>query len=317
MAINTLQMATNMTEALDKAVVQKAVTGFFADNALGAKFVGAKTVSIPDMDQDGLGDYDRDNGYVQGGLTVNRTTYTLAMDRGRKFQLDRMDNDEVGIANLAGQVSGEFVRTKVVPEVDAYVLSKLATLAKTNSQTVSIGTSSTLAADCYTMFQKALMSVQEACGFGEQELVAFVSPTFLAALNSSTAFTRSIIQSDFAKGDINMRVRSIDGCAILPVSAARMKSAFTFYDGTTDTSATDGGVNQKPGGFVPASGAKSVGLILCPKTLGGLVKKTEKVRIFTPEQNQHADAWQIDYRIYYDYFTKKSEKKQVWAYIEA
>lgn len=46
--------------------------------------------------------------------------------------------------------------------------------------------------------------------------MAFVSPTFLAALNSSTAFTRSIIQSDFANGDINMRVRSIDGCAILP-----------------------------------------------------------------------------------------------------
>lgn len=42
MAINTLQMATNMTDALDKAVVQKAVTGFFADNAPGANLWGPR-----------------------------------------------------------------------------------------------------------------------------------------------------------------------------------------------------------------------------------------------------------------------------------
>lgn len=38
---------------------------------------------------------------------------------------------------LAGQVLGEFVRTRVVPEMDAYCLSKLAGLAVTNKQTVT------------------------------------------------------------------------------------------------------------------------------------------------------------------------------------
>ena len=316
MSINTLAMATKMTEELDKAIVQKAVTGFLADNALGAKFVGAKTVSIPDVVMDGLGDYDRDGGFPQGGVTVARKTYTLTMDRGLTFQIDAQDNDEVGVANLAGQVAGEFVRTKVVPEVDAYVLSKLAALANTKSHTVSIGSGSTLEADCYKMFNKALMGVQEACGFDGTELVAFVSPTFWAALNNSTAFTRQILTSDFKRGELTTQVKSINGCALLPVSSDRMKNSFTFYDGKTDTSASSG-TNQKPGGFVPASGAKGVGLIIVPKNIGGLVKKTEKVRIFAPGENLTADAYKIDYRIYFDMLVPKKREGAVYAYIEA
>lgn len=135
--INSLEFQSKLTGELDKALVQSAQTSFFADNAMRSKFVGARTVLIPDVDMQGLGNYDRDNGFVTGALTVSSTAYTMAMDRGRSFQLDREDNDETGIANLAGQVMGEFIRTKVSPEMDAYVLSKLATLATTKSHTVT------------------------------------------------------------------------------------------------------------------------------------------------------------------------------------
>ena len=118
MSINTLEFAQNMTKELDKAAGQKTVTGFLADNSLRARFVGANKVLIPEVEISGLGDYDRDTGFVTGTITVSSTPYTLTMDRGRSFQLDREDNDETGIANLAGQVMGEFVRTRVVPEVD-------------------------------------------------------------------------------------------------------------------------------------------------------------------------------------------------------
>lgn len=316
MSINTLAMATKMTDALDKAVVQKSVTGFLADNALSAKFVGAKTVSIPDMELNGLGNYDRDEGFPQGSIAITRQTYTLAMDRGRTFMIDAQDNDETGVADLAGQIAGEFVRTKVVPEMDAYVISSLAQLAKTKSQTVTLGTSKTLEDDCYKMFNTALMKVQEATGFGGDELVAIVSPTFWAALNNSTAFTRQIINSDFKRGEVTTQVKSINGCALLPCSADRMKSAYTFYDGKTDASGT-GGVNQKTGGFVAASNAKDIGLLIFPRKIGGLVKKTEKVRIFAPNDNLNADAYKIDYRIYYDFFVVKSKEGMVYTYITA
>ena len=66
--MNLITFAQTMTGELDKAVVSKPVTGFFADNALRSRFVGAKTVLIPEMEMSGLGDYDRDTGFVKGSL---------------------------------------------------------------------------------------------------------------------------------------------------------------------------------------------------------------------------------------------------------
>ena len=301
MAINTLEFNTTMTRELDKAVVQKSATGFLADNALRAKFVGAKTVLIPDVDMSGLGDYDRDNGFVGGSITVANQPYTLTQDRGRSFQLDREDEDETGIANLAGEVLAEFVRTKVVPEMDAYVLSNLATYAATEGQTLSGSTS-----DPYALFTDALSRVQDAIGYDE-ELVAFMDNTMLSALQKSEEISRSILVSDFKKGEVNLKVRKLDGVSLLPVEKSRMKTAYSFLDGETE--------GEEAGGFAPADSAKSIGLLIMPKRAASLIKKTEKTRTFSPNQNQNADAYKIDYRVYYDVFVKNSLGGGIFVYL--
>ena len=56
-------------------------------------------------------------------------------------------------------------------------------------------------------------------------------------------------------------------------------------------------------------------MLVCPKSGAHLVKKTEKMRIFTPEQNIDADAYKFDYRIYYDVFVNKSGLDAVWAWL--
>lgn len=224
------------------------------------------------------------------------------MDRARSFQLDREDEDETGIAGLAGQVLGEFVRTKVVPEVDAYCLSKLAGLAITHAHTVT-GTPET---DAYKMFNDACAAVQSAAGFDEP-LVCFVDPTMWKAIQTSDELTRLMVTTDFKKGDLNMQVRSINGVAILPVSEARMKTAYTFYDGITS--------GEEEGGFAPMEAAESIGMLVMPKRGASLVKKTERVRTFTPGQNQAADAYKFDYRTYYDLILKNSVIEAVYAYV--
>ena len=301
MAINTLEFNTTMTRELDKAVVQKSATGFLADNALRAKFVGAKTVLIPDVDMSGLGDYDRDNGFVGGSITVANQPVTLTQDRGRSFQLDREDEDETGIANLAGEVLAEFVRTKVVPEMDAYVLSKLATYAETAEQTLEGSTD-----EPYKLFSDALSRVQDAIGYDE-ELVAFMDNTMLSALQKSEEISRSILVSDFKKGEVNLKVRSLDGVSLLPVEKSRMKTAYSFLDGETS--------GEEAGGFTPADGAQDIGLLIMPKRAASLIKKTEKTRTFSPNQNQNADAYKIDYRVYYDVFVKNSLGGGIFVYL--
>lgn len=302
MSLNLESISVKMTDELDKAVVQKPVTGFMADNNLRGKFVGTKTVMIPEMNISGLGDYDRDTGFVSGTVSVTAKPFTLTMDRGRSFQLDREDNDESGIADLAGQIMGEFVRTQVVPEVDAYVLSKLAGYAVSATQTI-VGDP---VEDGFEMLSEAIANAQNAVGYDE-ELVAFVDSKMLVALQNSPDVTRHLVMNDFKKGELHTQVNSLNGVAILPVPDSRMKTAYEFYDGTT------GG--QEEGGFAPADNAQSIGMLVLPRRAASLIKKTEQVRCFDPAHNLKADAWKLDYRLYYDVVVKDSLKNGIYAYV--
>ncbi len=302
MPINSIAYNEKLTEELDRALVQRSVTGFLADNALRAKFVGAKTVLIPDVTMQGLGDYDRESGFVQGAVTVANTPYTLSKDRGRSFQIDAEEADESGVSDLIGKVSGEFLRACVIPEMDAYVLSKLGGLAATEGHTVT----GTPANGAYAMLMDAIHSVQACVGYDE-ELVAFANSDFWEALQTSDELQRMLVMSDFARGEVNTQVATVNGVPIIPVVNSRMMSAYNFHDGVS------GGAEA--GGFSPASNAKQIGLIVMPKRAASLVKKTEKTRIFSPAENQTADAWKMDYRVYYDVFVKDSYKPSVYAYI--
>ncbi len=296
MAINTLEAASMYSEELDRLFTQKSVTGFFADNAFGARFVGAKTVIVPDIDFQGLADYDRDTGFTRGAITVSNTSYTMQMDRARSLQIDREDLDETGIANLAGKILGEYVRTKVVPECDAYCLSKLSGLAISRGNTITGDTEKPISA-----LNQLIANVQKKVGF-DSELVAFIDCGMYARIANSEELSKMITVSDFKQGDINLTVKSLNGVALIPVVSERMKTAYTFNSGAA-------------GGFVPQDNAKTTFMLVCAKDSAHLMKKTEKMRIFAPDQNPDADAFKFDYRIYYDVFVKKSGLDAVWAWI--
>lgn len=75
----------------------------------------ANEIIIPKMSLDGLADYSRNSGYVNGDVTLTNETVQFNYDRGRAFTVDAMDNEET--AGLAfGKLSSEFLRTKVVPQ---------------------------------------------------------------------------------------------------------------------------------------------------------------------------------------------------------
>ncbi len=294
MSISSIETAIAYTGELDKMFAQKSVTGFFADNNLTAKFVGAKTVMIPDVEFQGLADYDRNTGFSRGAIRVANTPYTMKMDRARSLQIDREDMDESGIASLAGKILGEYVRTKVIPECDAYVLSKLAGLAESRNNLIEFNPEKP-----YISLMRLIQRVQAVAGYDE-ELVAFVDSAMYAQLQNSEEFAKYITVSDFKQGDIDLKVNSINGVTIIPVVNERMKTAYDFAAG-------------EAGGFTPAENAREVLALVCPKKGAHLVKKTENMRIFTPEQNLDADAYKFDYRIYYDVFVKESGLDAVWA----
>ncbi len=298
MSINSISAAEKYSGELDRVFEAKSATAFLADNALRTNFVGAKTVIIPEVAFDGLSDYDRTKGFTDGAVNVSGTPYTMTMDRARSLTIDREDMDETGIANLAGKILGEYVRTKVVPECDAYAIAKISRCAIDKGNLID----GDLAAP-YDTFCRLVNEVQSVVGYDE-ELVCFMDSAAYSRLMSSDEISRVITVSDFKQGEMNLKVKSINGIAIIPVVNERMKTAFNFNGGAA-------------GGFAPADGASSVHMLVLPKTAAHLVKKTEKMRIFTPEQNTSADAYKFDYRIYYDVFVKASSADAVWAFISA
>lgn len=298
MPINSLDTAVAYSNDLDKIFEQKSVVTLFADNNLRSQFMGAKTVRIRNMDFVGLVDYDRDNGFSRAKVTIASEPFTLAMDRARSISIDREDMDETGIANLAGEVLGEYVRTEVVPESDAYCLSKLAGIAAQRGHITTTNLTTP-----FKNFTTLVNNVRQVVGYDEP-LVCFVDGEMYAALQNDTTFTKQVIVSDFKKGEISTKIKTVDDVPIIPVSSRRMKSLYDFVK-TDSTTAV--------GGFEAADGAVDIRMLVLPKKGVSLVKKTETLRIFTPEQNLDADAYKFDYRIYYDIFVKKSALDAIWG----
>lgn len=301
MGLNTKEFAVKFTGELDKVLCQQSAVGFMTDNVFRAKFLGAKTVKIPSVSMEGLGDYDREKGFISGSVNVSDSIYEMKQDRARTFSIDREDLDESGVAELAGSVMSEFVRTKVAPETDAYVISKLAGLALDRGQAV-VGMDITKPFEC---FSELLSNVQSAAGFDE-EIVCFVNPNVWKAFRMSNEFSKYITVGAFEQGAMDLQVHMIDNVPIIPVSYARMQTAFDFLNGKEA---------QTAGGFSAASGAKGIYMLMLPKKAASLVRKSETIRTFTPEQNIDADAYKFDYRVYYDVFVKTSYLSSVWAVV--
>lgn len=117
---NAITLFKQYTPLLDEVYKLASLTSDL-DGApeLAKQGANANELIIPMMTMDGLADYSRNSGYVNGDVTLTNETVKCNFDRGRMFNVDRMDNIETaGVA--FGRLAGEFIRTKVVPELDAY-----------------------------------------------------------------------------------------------------------------------------------------------------------------------------------------------------
>lgn len=289
MAINTLEAAKIYQQKLDEQILRGATTGWMETNAGQVKYNGGDTVRMPEISTSGLGNYDRDNGFVQGSVTLKYRDYTLTQDRGRTFLLDAMDVDESNFIATAANVLAEFQRTSVIPEIDAYRYSKIAALATANSRTSAAYTPAT--ATILDTLEADIDAVEDVVG-ESMGLVIVMPTTVRTVLDNAAGIEKHVDVGNFTAGRIDKKVHTYNGIPIITVPSARMKSAYTFNDGTT--------TGQEAGGFAADAEAKQINWIIIPQSVPIAISKTDKVRIFAPDVNQKADAWKIDYRKFHD-----------------
>lgn len=295
---NNLEYAKIFQPALDKQVVQEATTGWMELNSNLVKYNGGNEVKLPDIVMDGLGDYDRANGFVKGGVTLSWKTYSLTQDRGRTFSIDAMDVDETAFVATAGTILGEFQRTQVVPEIDAYRYSKLATLAIGAEQTRSLAVTEENVLD---ELLDDLANMEDV--IGAKDVIITMSPVTANLL--SKAGKDLLNKAVLAKGGLSVEVQALNDNLIVKAPSKLLKTEFEFLDGETS--------GQEAGGFKAATGALDINWIISTKDAPIAVSKTDKTRTFSPDVNQDADAWKIDYRKYHDLWVPASKLTSIYA----
>lgn len=295
---NTIQTASVIQKNLDKAMVQQSVTGWMEENAGDVIYDGGAEIKIPKIAMDGLGNYDRNNGFTKGSLTFEYETRKMTQDRGRSFSFDSQYVNETNYALTAARVMGEFQRIHVTPEVDAYRLSELAKKAIANENADYSYTPKKT--DVIATFKNAIAKVRDNNFNGI--LMVHCTNDFKNMLEQAMVGTLNPASN---AGSVNTQIYDYDGCLIIPTSSDKMVSGIKILDGKT------GG--QEKGGFEKADGAVDMNFIIIAREVPIAVSKTDKMRIFDPSVNQDADAWKMDYRKFHDLWVLDNKIKGIYA----
>lgn len=279
MAIN---YAAIFMQTLDKKMTQLLTSSAMELNENLVKYNGGSEIKIPKMSMVGLADYSRETGFTAGAVTLSWETRQLTKDRGREFSIDAMDVDESNFVATAGNVMGEFQRTKVAPEIDAYRYSTIFGYANAAAKTAAYTLSD---ATIFEQLVGDIADVQDLVGESET-MTIYMSYAAAKTLDLADKTVKRLDVGDFAMGGVNVKLKALDGIPIVRVPSARFKSAFTFGSDGYTTTATSMGINW---------------IIAVNRSLIA-VSKQDKMRIFNPDTNQDADAYKLQYRRYHDLF---------------
>lgn len=259
-------------DKLDTVYQQASATSILDADAdtvrMGAK---AGEFLIPKMSMDGLADYSRSSGYVKGDVTITYETKSCNYDIGRKFSVDAMDNEETaGIA--FGKLASEFIRTKVVPEMDAFRFAKYASATGILSAAEATPTAGTAV---LTALQIAV-NAQDEAEINVDGKILYITPTLLTlAKNVDTTKSKAILDR-FEK--------------IITVPQTRFYTAIDMKDGTSS--------NETAGGYAGATGGYKINFMIINRDAVIQFGKHTVNKVVSPEENQTDDGYMFFYRAY-------------------
>lgn len=282
-------MPINYAEEFEPILVQKYEAeqkswALFQSNP-GVGWLNAKTIKLPHLTMQGYTDYTRQaQGFgVDATLTNTYEAKTLSHDRGTEKYIDAMDVEESGLSVTVANVTSVFEAEHAIPERDAYTFSKLfADYTTEHSKTAD--TTVLTAANILSTFDTYMEQMDEA-GVPEEGRILYVVPAVNKLLKEAQDLER-VIRVGEPETAINRKVHSLDDVAIVSVPSARMKTA---YDFTT--------------GFVPATDAKQINMLLVhPNSVVARVRH-EYIRVFEPgSDSRTGDGYLYQNRCYWDAF---------------
>jgi hypothetical protein len=269
-------LATKFQAILDEVYKASSLTARMDSISKPVDFAGASTVKVLATSMVGLADYVRETGYIAGDVTLTWQSLALAISRGREFSIDRMDNEET-LGMAFGTLAGEFIRTQVVPEIDAYRFGKYASAGTGNEIAATTYTSSTILAG----LDEAKADLN-ADSVPEEGRLLYISDSCKGFLEQ--AVTRMLGNEN----SVDRRVGTFDGMPVIMVPQSRFYLTVALTAGSATT-----------GGF---AGTYPLNFMIIHPSAVVQVAKFADLKVFSPDMNQSKDAWKIQYRLYHDAF---------------
>lgn len=270
---NSITKFKKYIDKLDEVYKQASLTADLdGDTSLVKAGANANEIVIPKMSLDGLADYSRNGGYVSGDVTLTNETVQFNYDRGRKFGVDAMDNEETaGVA--FGKLASEFIRTKVVPEQDAF---RFATYAGISGISTTTGAALSTGADVIAALRAATSTMDED-EVPYENRILYITPTLLGLVEDlDTSKSREVL-GRFSK--------------IVRVPQTRFYTAIDLLDGTSS--------GETGGGYVKdATNGKDINFLVVQKDAVMQYPKHTVNKVITPEANQESDKWLFFFRSY-------------------
>lgn len=262
---NSIALFKKYVPLLDEVYKNASLTAVLdSDPDLFEAGANANEIIVPKLEMQGLAAYSRNSGYTQGDVTLTHETKQFNYERGRMFNVDAMDNEETaGVA--FGKLAGEFIRTKVVPEVDAVRFAQYAGTANIGTATANIS-----AGGWYAAVSAAMAAMDDAEVPAEGRYL-FITPAGLKDIEDMDTTKSKACLASFTK--------------ITKVPQSRFYSKVLL-------------VTSGAGGYSRHEDGKNLNFLIVAKSAVLQHVKHEAPKVITPEQNQDADAWKFGYRIY-------------------
>jgi len=273
---NSIGLASRYVPLLDEIYKAESKTAVLDTVQDRVEWDGAHgTFYLFETDMVGLADYSRNGGFVRGDVTASWRAYTPQFDRGRQFLVDRLDNDQ-SLGMAFGTLAAEFIRTKVVPEVDAV---RMATYSKNAADSMKTAENISTGAGAVAAIDLATEKLDDA-EVPYEGRILFVSPTMYRYLKAGiTRYTMN------GENGIDYNVEMYDSMRVITVPSGRFNTAVTLaqptdHDGTGGYTATGSTINF---------------MVIHPTAIMQ-ANVFEEPRIFSPAVVQEAQAWKFDFR---------------------
>lgn len=300
---NQIDLVTKYLPLLDEVYRVNAKSSILeADPSLVRATEEANVVKINKLEMDGLADYSRQTGYSTGNIISTWETWTFRNDRGRRFNLDKMDNlESLGLTFL--NMAGQFMKQKVIPEKDAYTFSAVASANGVGGTTGTLSATSTKQA-----IETAIADLGEK-EVDEANMVIFTTPTVKGYLE--TQLNRSLASGETSYGQ---KLNYFNEIPLITVPQTRFYTGIDLLDGKTSGEEAGGYRKHVATGEAGDVAGQNINFILMDKNAAVSITKNEVGQIITPEVNQLHDGWTFSFRFYYDVFTFENKAPGIYVH---